>query len=109
MQRYIFILKQSLFMLVFHPSFHSRFHFSPTFSLNRKLLGERYNEQTNKVVGFVNQDVFASLQDEFTKNDVMTAMRRQNKKSRVTDVIYRWKKMGAIDEVDKYVYKKKNK
>lgn len=74
-----------------------------------KLLGERYNEQTNKVVGFVNQDVFASLQDEFTKNDVMTAMRRQNKKSRVTDVIYRWKKMGAIDEVDKYVYKKKNK
>ena len=72
-----------------------------------KLLGERYNEQTNKVVGFNNSDVFASLEDEFTKNDVVIAMRKQNKKTRVADVIYRWKKMGAIEETDKYVYKKK--
>ena len=72
-----------------------------------KLLGERYNEQTNKVVGFNNSDVFASLEDEFTKNDVVIVMRKQNKKTRVADVIYRWKKMGAIEETDKYVYKKK--
>ena len=72
-----------------------------------KLLGERYNEQTNKVVGFSNQDVFASLEDEFTRNDVMIAMRKQNKKNKVYDVIYRWKKLGAIEETDKYAYKKK--
>ena len=72
-----------------------------------KLLGERYNEQTNKVVGFSNSDVFASLENEFTRDDVIIVMRKQNKKSKVYDVIWRWKKMGVIEEVSKNTYKKK--
>ena len=73
-----------------------------------KLLGERYNEQTKKVVGFSNQDVFADLPETFSKNDIVAIMRKQNKKTKVYDVIYRWKKIEAIEELaEKGTYKKK--
>mgnify|MGYP003396746869 FL=1 len=74
-----------------------------------KLLGEKYNEQTKKVIGFANADVFADLPNEFSKNDVVAVMRKQNKKTKVYDVIYRWKKLDAIEELDKGIYKKKKK
>ena len=73
-----------------------------------KLLGERYNEQTKKIVGFSNQDVFADLPETFSKNDIVAIMRKQNKKTKVYDVIYRWKKIDAIEELpEKGTYKKK--
>lgn len=73
-----------------------------------KLLGERYNEQTKKIVGFSNQDVFADLPETFSKNDIVAIMRKQNKKTKVYDVIYRWKKIDAIEELpEKGMYKKK--
>ena len=74
-----------------------------------KLLGEKYNEQNKKVKGFSNQDVFADLQSTFSKNDLIVVMRKQGKKSRINDVIYKWKKMNVIeDTVEKGVWKKKN-
>ena len=75
-----------------------------------KLFGEKYNEQNKKVPGFVNHDVFAELQATFNKNDVVGAMRKLNRKNRVNDVVYRWKKIGAIEETkEKGVYKKKER
>lgn len=75
-----------------------------------KLLGEKYNEQSKKVIGFSNQDVFADLPDTFSKNDIVAIMRKQNKKTKVYDVIYRWKKIDAIEELaEKGTYKKKQK
>lgn len=75
-----------------------------------KLLGERYNEQAKKVIGFANQDVFADLPETFSKNDIVAIMRKQNKKTKVYDVIYRWKKIDAIEELaEKGTYRKKNK
>ena len=75
-----------------------------------KLLGERYNEQNKKVMGFANQDVFADLPETFSKNDIVAVMRKQNKKTKVYDVVYRWKKIDAIEETsEKGVYKKKQK
>ena len=75
-----------------------------------KLLGEKYNEQAKKVMGFVNQDVFAELPDTFSKNDIVAVLRKQNKKSKVYDVVYRWKKIDAIEELpEKGNYKKKKK
>lgn len=75
-----------------------------------KILGERYNEQVKKVVGFVNQDVFAELPETFSKNDIVAILRKQNKKSKVYDVIYRWKKIEAIEELpEKGNYKKRKK
>lgn len=75
-----------------------------------KLLGERYNEQNKKVMGFANQDVYADLPDTFSKNDIVAVMRKQNKKTKVYDVVYRWKKIDAIEETsEKGVYKKKQK
>lgn len=73
-----------------------------------KLLGEKYNEQAKKVLGFANQDVFADLPDVFSKNDIVAVMRKQQKKTKVYDVIYRWKKIDAIEELpEKGTYKKK--
>ena len=75
-----------------------------------KLLGERYNEQAKKVLGFANQDVFADLPEMFSKNDIVAIMRKQNKKTKVYDVVYRWKKIDAIEELpEKGVYRKKLK
>lgn len=75
-----------------------------------KLLGERYNEQAKKVLGFANQDVFADLPETFSKNDIVAIMRKQNKKTKVYDVVYRWKKIDAIEELpEKGVYRKKMK
>lgn len=75
-----------------------------------KLLGERYNEQAKKVIGFANQDVFADLPETFSKNDIVAIMRKQNKKTKVYDVIYRWKKIDAIEELaEKGTYRKKTK
>lgn len=75
-----------------------------------KLLGERYNEQAKKVLGFANQDVFADLPETFSKNDIVAIMRKQNKKTKVYDVVYRWKKIDAIEELpEKGVYRKKTK
>ena len=72
-----------------------------------KLLGERFNEQNKKVIGFSNQDVYADLPDQFSKNDLIVVMRKQGKKSKVYDVIYKWKKMGAVEELqEKGTYKK---
>ena len=75
-----------------------------------KLLGEKYNEQAKKVIGFSNQDVFADLPETFSKNDIVAIMRKQNKKTKVYDVIYRWKKIDAIEELaEKGNYRKKKK
>lgn len=75
-----------------------------------KLLGERFNEQNKKVAGFSNQDVFADLKEQFSKNDLVVVMRKQGKKSKIYDVIYKWKKMGVIEELDtKGEYKKVRK
>ena len=75
-----------------------------------KLFGEKYNQQAKKVPGFVNSDVFADLPDQFSKSDIVTVMRKLNRKNRVNDVVYRWKKIGAIEETkEKGVYKKKQR
>lgn len=74
-----------------------------------KLIGDRYNEQTNKIVGMAQKDVFSDLPKKFNKNDVLAVMRKQGKKTRVNDVIFRWKKIGAIEEVNKGNYKKSEK
>lgn len=72
-----------------------------------KLLGEKYNEQTKKVMSFANKDVFADLPETFNKNDVIVVLRKQGKKTKVYDVIYRWKKLDVITELSKGEYKKK--
>lgn len=75
-----------------------------------KLLGEKFNEQNKKVMGFSNQDVFADLGDEFSKADLISVMRKQGKKSQIYDVVYKWKKMGVIQELqEKGNYKKVKK
>lgn len=75
-----------------------------------KLLGEKFNEQNKKVMGFSNQDVFADLGDEFSKADLISVMRKQGKKSQIYDVVYKWKKMGVIQELqEKGNYKKLKK
>jgi hypothetical protein len=74
-----------------------------------KLIGDRYNEQSNKIVGMTQKDVFADLPQTFNKNDVLAVMRKQGKKTRVNDVVFRWKKIGAIEEVNKGNYKKSEK
>lgn len=72
-----------------------------------KLFGDKYNDIVKKVPGFSNHDVFADLPKEFNQNDVIAVMRKQGKKTKVHDVIYRWKKINAIEEIVKGQYKKK--
>ena len=53
-----------------------------------------------------NTGLFESLDDTFTKNDVIAKCIQLNIKSRIKSIIYRWKKDKVIEKVSSNTYKK---
>lgn len=72
-----------------------------------KLWGVKYNEQNTHVNPLYNVDVFNSLRDEFTKNELLVEMKKQQVKSKVSNVIWQWNKNGYIQKIGDDKYKKK--
>lgn len=72
-----------------------------------KLWGARYNEQTDVSPRIVQRTVFDSLSDSFTKNDVYTVCVKQGIKTPVRRIIFDWKKLGYIQQIDKENFSKK--
>lgn len=72
-----------------------------------KLWGVKYNEQNTHVNPLYNVDVFNSLREEFTKNELLVEMKKQQVKSKVSNVIWQWNKNGYIQKIGDDKYKKK--
>ena len=72
-----------------------------------KLWGAKYNEQNTHVTGLYNVDVFNSLPETFSKNELLVAMKKQQVKSRVSNVIWQWNKHGYIEKLGDDKFKKK--
>lgn len=75
-----------------------------------KMWGQKYNEQNTHLPNLYNINVFNSLKDEFTKNELLVVMKQQQVKSKVSNVIWQWSKNGYIEKLgdDKFKKTKKN-
>lgn len=75
-----------------------------------KLWGQKYNEQNTHVPNLYNVNVYNTLKDEFTKNELLVVMKQQQVKSKVSNVIWQWSKNGFIEKLgdDKFKKTKKN-
>lgn len=73
-----------------------------------KMFGEKYNKMQAEAAVEVksNTGLFESLDDTFTKNDVIAKCIQLNIKSRIKSIIYRWKKDKVIEKVSSNTYKK---
>lgn len=73
-----------------------------------KLWGAKYNEQAEVEPQLYNRTAFASLADQFTKNDLFVVLKQQKIKTPVRQILYQWKKAGYIEKIsgDTYIKKK---
>lgn len=74
-----------------------------------RLWGAKYNEQNEHTPNLYNINVFSSLKQEFTRNELLVVMKQQGVKSRVSNVLWQWKKAGFIEKLNQDTYKKLNK
>lgn len=71
-----------------------------------RLWGAKYNEQNEHAPNLYNINVFSSLKQEFTRNELLVVMKQQGVKSRVSNVLWQWKKAGFIEKLNQDTYKK---
>lgn len=72
-----------------------------------KLWGARYNEQTDVTPHIVQRNVFDALPAKFSRNDVYTCCLKQGIKTPVRRIVFDWKKLGYIKQIDKDHFEKK--
>lgn len=72
-----------------------------------KLWGARYNEQTDVSPNIVQRTVFDALPQLFARNDVYTVCLKQGIKTPVRRIVFDWKKLGYIKQIDKDHFQKK--
>ena len=74
-----------------------------------KMWGAKYNEQNTHLPNLYNVNVFNSLKEEFTKNELLVVMKQQQVKSKVSNVIWQWSKYGFIEKQGDDKFKKTKK
>lgn len=74
-----------------------------------KMWGAKYNEQNTHMPNLYNVNVFNSLKEEFTKNELLVVMKQQQVKSKVSNVIWQWSKYGFIEKLGDDKFKKTKK
>lgn len=72
-----------------------------------KLWGKKYNEVTDVSPVTVQRTVYDSLDETFTKNDVYVVCMKQGIKTPIRRIIFDWKKLGYLEELNKETFKKK--
>lgn len=73
-----------------------------------KLWGAKYNEQTDVVQKVVQRTVFDALGVTFSRNDVYDVCMKQGIKTPIRRILFDWKKLNYIEQLDKENFKKKN-
>ena len=72
-----------------------------------KLWGEKYNEQAETSPKLVQRSVFNELPKEFNRNDVYVVCIKQGIKTPIRRILFDWKKLGYVEQLNKDMYKKK--
>ena len=72
-----------------------------------KLWGAKYNELTDESPKIVQRTVFDALDKVFTRNDVYTVCAKQGIKTPVRRIVFDWKKLGYVKQLDKEHFEKK--
>ena len=62
-----------------------------------KLWAQKYNEVAEPEKGFYNRNVYAQLNDTFTKNDLYVVCKKEGIKTRISQILYQWKKSKHIE------------
>ena len=74
-----------------------------------QLWAQKYNEVAEPERGFYNRNIYALLGDEFTKNDLYVVCKKEGIKTRLSQILYQWKKSKHIEEdKENHKYKKVN-
>ena len=74
--------------------------------LNQHLMRFKVDEVTSNT--FIARNVYDQLKDEFSRDEMYTALRRNGVKTRGRDVLYRWKLQGVVADSDSEgMFKKK--
>lgn len=61
------------------------------------LWAQKYNEVAEPEKGFYNRNIYAQLNDDFTKNDLYVVCKREGIKTRLNQILYQWKKSKHIE------------
>lgn len=72
-----------------------------------KLWGAKYNELTDVTPKIVQRTVFDALDKTFTRNDIYTVCAKQGIRTPVRRIVFDWKKLGYIKQLDKEHFEKK--
>lgn len=72
-----------------------------------KLWGQKYNEQADVAEVFVQRSLFSSLGETFSRNDMYVSCMKQGIKTPIRRIVFEWKKLGYIEQIDKENFKKK--
>lgn len=71
-----------------------------------KLWGAKYNEQTDVVIKVVQRTVFDALAETFSRTDVYNLCLKQGIKTPIRRIIFDWRKLKLIQQIDKNNFKK---
>ena len=74
-----------------------------------RLWGAKYNEQTDVVQKVVQRTVFDALGETFSKTDVYDVCMKQGIKTPIRRILFDWRKLNYVDQLDKEHFKKKTK
>jgi hypothetical protein len=72
-----------------------------------RMWGAKYNEQAEVSPSLKQRSVFAELPDKFSRSDVYVVCMKQGIKTPIRNIIYNWKKMGYVEQIDKETLIKK--
>lgn len=74
-----------------------------------KLWGAKYNEQADTTPTLVQRKVYDDLSDTFSRNDMYIVCTKQGIKTPIRRILFDWKKLGCVEQIDKETFKKKKK
>ena len=69
--------------------------------MSLKLWGAKYNELSDSLPTLRNRVVFDNLSDEFSKADMIRIWKEQGIKTPIRGVLYQWRKLGVIRDLEK--------
>lgn len=72
-----------------------------------KLWGQKYNEQADTTPKLVQRSVFNDLPQTFSRNDVYVVCMKQGIKTPIRRILFDWKKLNYVEQIDKETFKKK--
>lgn len=72
-----------------------------------KLWGEKYNELNDNMPRQFQRSIYDELGDVFNRTDIYVQCTKQNIKTPIRRIIYEWKRIGCIEQLEKDKFKKK--